>query len=756
VDEDFDLRRLFGVVRRHKYMIVGLAVVATVLAALYSAQLTPRYRAQAQVVLEQQRTNVVPMEELVRGTQMDWQSGQTEAALIQSRELAKRAVDKLNLKDSPLFNPALRPGSAREPGLMERAKGLAADAKAAIKGWLIDLGALEAAQPETPSDYVRAQADDQAGRRWSLPAEAEDSETSYYVSAYLSGLSVSAGDYSRIINITYSSTDPRFAAAAANTTAQIYIDSQREQKGEMANEAAQWLDGRVEAAKQELIEAERELERFREQAGITTLSGGQSLEGEQLAKLNAQLSDARARLAEARARYQQVQSLLETEGQIESAAAVLDSNLIGRLRLQEVELQRRIAELSSQYRDNHPKMVHAKAELEDLRERIRNEVAKIATNLRNEVEVAQTRVNNLEQELGQQRQRVNEMGDAQARLRALQSEVEANRQLYETLLDRFKEVQVQDERAQEADARLINRARTPGQPYYPKTNLIVASAFTLATMVALGLAFLLEYLDNGYRRLRDLEAHTGLPALGLVPRVRLKRGQMPHAALAKRRGSHFAEAIRMLRTGLAAHARRVDGARVVLITSSVPGEGKTTAALSLAAQDAYAGRDAVVLDCDLRVANLGNYLGHPDRLGLSDYLRGRAELSDILGRDPESGVTFIAAGSMDDHPDEILGSDRLRQLIETLSKEYSRVILDAPPVLAVADTTVLAPSSDVILYCVRWGETKRELVDDGLMRLVTHGAGAIYTALTLVDVRKQAQYGGSEGYYGYGAYYGAQ
>lgn len=757
IGNEIDFRQLLGVIRRHKLLIIGLTVFVTVCAALYTSQLTPLYRAQAQLVIERQRSNVLPMEELVRSAPMDWQTAQTETAVISSRELARRAVDRLELKDSPMFNPRLR-SEARKPSPLDLVKDTIDDAKDAAKHWLRDLGVLDRPVPagERPEEAQRVRERPERPS-WEVPKIGEDPETSYYVSAYLSGLSVRSAEMSRVISVAYVSTDPEFAAAAANTSARLYIEAQREEKGQVADEAAQWLDQRVAEAKEDLIQAERELEQYRDTAGITDVGRGQSLETEQLARLNAQLSEARARLAEARARFQQVQNLLDSDGNIDSAAAVLDSNLIETLRLEEVELQRRIAELSSQYREDHPKMIYAKAELEDLRSRIRDEVNKIAANLRNEVDVARARVSNIEQEVSQQRQRVNALGDAQAQLRALQSEVEANRQLYETLLDRFKEISVQDERAQEADARLINLATRPGGPFYPNTEMIIIGALMLSAAAGIGLAFAIELLDNGYRALQQLEDRTGVPAIAAVPKVRVKRNQLPHNTFALARGSHFAEAIRMLRTGVAAHTRRNGGGKVLLVTSSVPGEGKTTTALSIAAQDADSKRHAVVVDCDLRVSNLGKYLEQqPDRLGLTDYLRGRASLRDIITRDSQTGLHFITAGSSEAHPDDALGSEKMQQLLEALSQEYARVVLDAPPVLAVADTAVLVPEADAIIYAVRWGSTRRDVVEAGLKRLDEAGAGHVLAALTFVDLKRQAQYGYAEAYYGYGAYYAAQ
>jgi capsular exopolysaccharide synthesis family protein len=506
-----------------------------------------------------------------------------------------------------------------------------------------------------------------------------------------------------------------------------------------------------------LLESRNRLQEFRRSSGLSG-TPGPSLPAQQLAQLNTQLVDARARMAEARARFEQVQQLLENPGRIETAAAVLDSDLIEQLRVQEIRLNRKVAELETQYRDSHPKMANARAELRDLQDRIQAEVSKIAENLRNEYDVAQVRVRNLEAEVAELQAEIEDLNDAEVKLQALQSEVDANKELYQTLLQRLKETDVQEDSVQEPDARIINMAQPPGGPFYPNKKIFVAMAFIVSAGLAVSLAFLVEYLDAGYRSLSQMETQTGFPTFGMIPAVKLRRHQRPHGTLALRQGSVFAESIRTLRTGLALTPGG-NPPRLIMMTSSVPEEGKTSTTLSLAAQTVQTGRRCLVIDCDLRAANLATYLGYPDRLGLSDFLAGNARLEEILETDPESGVHFIAAGSRVAHPDELLGSSRMENLIQALVREYEMVILDTPPVLAVSDALLLARRAEATIYLVRWGKTRRELVQRGLKQLVGAGAPMIGLALTYVDLRKQAayEYADSAPYYGkaYRKYYGA-
>ncbi|RDD63176.1 GumC family protein [Ferruginivarius sediminum] len=754
-----DLRFLFGVLRRHKVLIIGLVSLITVCAALYVSQLTPLYRADAQIVLDPDRRNIVPVQKVVGDLSVDWQTAETEAAVIASHELAREAVLRLQLADSELFNPEPKAGEAESRGMVALFKDLLRQGTANLRVWLQDVGVLAAPPPpRRAGDGTAAQTVREPWEQVPATESNTDPLIERLTSQYLAGLSVFASERSRVITVRYISTDPRFAAVAANTTAALYIESQAETKTEVTNKAGDWLRGRVEEVQARLLESRSRLHEFRQQSGLGNGSGP-SLPAQQLAQLNSQLVNARGNMAEVRARYEQVQQLLKNPGEIETAAAVLDSDLIEQLRVQEIRLNRRVAELETQFRDSHPKMINARAELANLQDRIENEVGKIASNLGNEYQVAQVRVRNLETEIARLQSRIDELNDAEVKLQTLQSEVDANEELYRTLLQRLKETSVQEDTIQQPDARIINQAQPPGGPFYPNKKIFVAMAFIVSAGLAVCLAFLLEYLDAGFRSLTQMENQTGHPSLGLVPAVKLRRNQQPHSTLALRQGSIFAESIRTLRTSLmlAPGGKRPS---VVMVTSSVPHEGKTSTTLSLAAQMVQTGQRCIVVDCDLRVANLGGYLGFADRLGLSDFLAGNARLDEVIEVDPASGVHFITAGSEVYHPDELLGSDVMVNLVRALAQEYETVILDTPPVLAVSDALLLAGKADAVVYLVHWGKTKRELVQRGLQHLAAVGAPYIGLVLSHVDLRKHAQYDYTDSgqYYGdaYRKYYGAR
>ena len=573
-------------------------------------------------------------------------------------------------------------------------------------------------------------------------------------SAYRAGLSVVPKDRARVIYVSYTSTDPEMAALGANTSAEVYILDQLETKGEASSRAGKWLSDRVNEMRRRVIESERRLEEFRRDVGIIEI-GGATLYQQQLASLSEEMVLTRTQRAESEARYEQVQEILAEGGDIDSVAAVLDSRLIQNLREQEATLGAKIAELSTQFRPNHPKMKLAQTEIVGLEEKIQIEVDKIATNLGNELKISRVREANLQREVNRLEELLDEQKEAEVTLRALESEVRANKQIYETLLSRFKETNVQrDDVLQQADARIISRANVPGSPFYPKRSVMILAAFVVSLVIGIAISLIAEFLDSGFRSPNQIEHLTGLPTIGLIPTVEklAQRGKRPHEIALEKPNSTYGEAIRTLRTALL--LSQVDHPpRSIVVTSSVPGEGKTATALSLAATAARSAQKAIVIDCDLRHPSLHNYLDHPNHVGVGDYLASLATLEVVIEIDPRSGVHFITGGNRAPNPTDLLGSAEMHQLLDQLTRIYDLVVIDTPPLLAVSDALVMVRHVDKTVFLVRWEKTRRESAMVGLKTVMEAGADLAGVLLTQVDVRKHAQYDYADsGYYYYGNY----
>ncbi len=732
-EESIDLRGLLMTLWRRKMVIMGTALIVTGFAVLMVIQIVPLYVAEASLVVEPPRTNVIDIESVAPGLSTDWFTQETQAAIIGSRVLAEKVIDRLDLVNHPAFNPSLRPP---EKSALERLN-------------------LERFLPEswlTALRDFRQTAEEDAAAVPGLELSAAEQERllrEQMIDTYLGQLDIVPSDTSRVIFVRVTSPDPELAAKLANTAAQVYIDDQVAAKSEQTELANVWLQDRAIELKRRVEASARAMEEHRHKAGLVDV-GGSSLLAQQLAELNSRLIVVRAERAESEARYDQVQKLIVSEGGVESAAAVLESPLIQRLREQETEVVRKIAELKTQLRESHPTMILARTELEDLVSKIESEVRKIVINQGSELEIARVRERNLAREVAALQAKLDSQTDAEIKLSALETELEANGKLYDTILARLKETGVQDASLVQADARIISYATVPGGPSFPRKRLIVGSAFVASTVLGVLLVLLLEQLDSGFRGREQIEAATGVTVLGMVPR--LLSGWFsavePHDDILDRPHTVLSEAFRTLRTALL--LSNVDRPpRTVLITSSVPGEGKSTTALALVRTAAKHGQKCLIIDGDMRHPSLHQAFGVDNDIGLIDCLSRDMPLEEIVQIDFKSGAHYILAGQSIPHSTDLLGSEKMRGLLAALSDVYDLVVIDTPPVLVLSDTLVLLRSVDKTIFLVQWEKTRREIAIAGLRQVMDAGADLAGIVLTQVDLERQAQYHYGATYYTY-------
>jgi polysaccharide biosynthesis transport protein len=711
------LRKLW----RHKGMIVGVTAALTVVAVLVILQITNLYTAESMVMINARETQVVDVEAVVSGLTGDAETIESEIQVIRSRGIAERTVDKLRLQYDLEFNAALRPRSAVKTLL---------DPRSWIPGdWLGTFGA------EGPGDDLS-------------PQEKVEWQRARIVDTFLSKLEVSPAGNSRVIRIAFTSRNPRIAARIVNLLADFYIVSQLEAKFDATQRAHEWLSGRVTELREAVNQAERAVEDFRQQSGLIQGEDA-TLKTQEISELNAQIVVERTRRAEAEARLRQVERLLNSPDGAQVVSKVVQSPLIQSLRTQQAQVEGQTAELAHEYGAMHPQIVNIRAEAEDLRQKIADEIDRVVQSLRNDVSVARAREDTLAAALDALRKEVGQANTDEVTLRALQREAEASRTLLETFLARSKETGSQED-FQQADATVISRATVPESPSYPRRMLLLIAAAGGAGFLSLMLALGVGMLDHGFRSMEQIERHLMVQPLGLVPAIEgfAKLRRSPDTHILERPGSAYAEAIRSLYTSLLLSGGD-QPRKTILVTSALPKEGKTSIALSLAHMLASTGHSVVLVDCDLRRPTAHMTFGVQSEPGLAEVLLGNTTLDTVLATDPRSGARLVPAGEPVLNPAELLGSPGMKRSLAWLAERHDLVILDSPPVLAVSDARVLARMVDTTLFVVRWVETRRERVIAGWRQLVDVG-GTVGVALNLVDVRRHAQYSYSDS----GAFYG--
>lgn len=715
-DDLIDLRQLITVFRRRFWSFVAVGVLTFVAVVVFTLQATPMYTSTANVVLNLREQRVVDIESVLSGMPPDSATIDTEVEILRSRALAEEVVAALSLTDVPEFNSALR-----DPSF---------------------LGAV--------SEFLSGLLPAQGAATTQIDEEARTVDR--VVNALMDARSVRRAGLTYVIEISATSQTPRLARDIANAYADEYLVSQLEAKFQATERANVWLEDRVHVLREEVRVREQAVADYRDQQGLIDAQGATVAE-QQVADLNSQLAIQRAELSESRARLDAVQSQLERGVAADTIAEVLRSDVIRELRRQQAEIARSQAELSGRYGPRHPEILTVQRELADVETQIDAEISRIVASLENEVNVSSQRVRSLAQSLQEARGELATNNSAIVRLRELEREAEASRALFESFLNRFRQTNEAAGLA-ESDARIIANASVPQSPSSPNVLLNMALGLVFAGVAGVGVVFALETLDNGLHTDTDIERNFGLPHIASVPRLkpglleRFSGGTIdPGEYVVKKPLSSFAESFRTIRSAI--RVSSIDGTtKVVAITSALPGDGKTTTAVSLGRISAMSGTKTLVIDCDIRRRLLTKALHDETEAGLLEVLNGEVSAEQVIVKDLETDLMILPVRETTFTPRDMFGSKAFADLLESLRGSYDQIILDTAPVLAVADTREIAGQADAVIVAARWKKSSVGVVRKALFELRASKANIIGVVLNSVDMEAQARYGyDTQGYY---------
>ena len=569
-------------------------------------------------------------------------------------------------------------------------------------------------------------------------------------------LSASQSGRSYMIAVRYTSGSPSEAARVANAVADRYLEEQLDRKLAGTRKATDWLETRLSELEGELRHAEQAVERYRADHKLLD-SKGVDVSSSQMINLTNMLVQARAERSEKEARLRYVRSLQGKGQSLRTLSEVLESPLILTLMNQDADMQRREAELRTDYGDKHPIIQNIRADRAELKQRIDSEIRNIVNNTENEIEVLRQREASFDAEMSKLVGRSDEDSRAEIELRRLEREAQASRQIYESFLSRYKETREQ-QGIIEADARVVQQADVPDRPSNPSPVLFLAAGFVGSSMLGLLLAFLRERLDDAVRSGKEVERELGVPCVGLVPYLKkrqLRGHKHLHDYLFQMPLSTYAETVRSVFTSL--RLANVDNPpQVIQITSSVPGEGKTTFAVSLATSLVQQGHKTVLIDLDMRHPSVKRELDIAKAGKLIPYMMGEVDIEGAIQHDPGLGLDVIGVDATPPNPPRLLGSQRMRDLMTELRARYDYVVIDSTPVLGVSDSKAAMELADTVLFVVRWEHTTLDTAADAVKELRAVGADVSGVVITQVDVDQHARYGygGIDGYYSkYKKYY---
>jgi polysaccharide biosynthesis transport protein len=722
-----DLRALLeGVLLRWK-LILAVPIVLLVLTGAVLRVVPPRFESSVQLLMfDPQQAGVNPLgQQPATGRDFDTQAMTTEMTVIKSSSVALRVAKDLDLANDPEFQ---RRGPLASLGISEN-------------GWLAThlrqlLVALGLGGTNGQSSVALG------------PGETDAAKVATAARALLDHIRVVQVPFSYVLGVSATSRSPQMAQRIAATVIDDYLAGLREGRQRALQQIAVWLQAKLAELKGRVVETETAIEKLKAASGLSDTGKGNIIE-QQIADLNAQLMVARADVGEKRARLEQARQLSTTSGSLQDMPeGAVSSSMIGPLRQEQLHLSQQEVQLRSELGDHNRWVLAIAAQLAAVNAAINRESAHILANLHDSYDIARRREQALEADLERLTAAQNGSGDY-VKLQQLQRIADADAKLYGTYLTQYNEIDTQKS-LQEFGPRIISPAAVPTAPSFPPTKLLYVAAGVMGLGIGVVLAFLLDYFAGGVRTSAQAQNTFGHPVVGALPMVREGRSRGADKTRDLVRGivnapmSPLSEAVRAVRIAL--HLSNPNRApMVVLVTSSLPEEGKSSIALFLGASSAGAGESTVVVDCDLRSRTISRDFDE-QQLGLTDVLTGIADIATVVVRHPIAGCDIVTAGSYSRAPADLLTSRRFADVTARLRERYAYIILDTPPLLSAVDALTVATYADKILMTIDNGSTRLDSILESFRRLRPEEhrvAGMVFNKVTPDQLRR----------YGIGAYY---
>ena len=677
---------------------LGLFVFGTVVssAVIYMYTVTPKYLATTTITIDGTKPNIMNFQEFIN-SDINMESFQTQLKIISSRSVAKRVIESLGLQNNEELQPRV----------------------SFLK---------KITQTVLPDFFVN--------KKDSIDIFKEHVGINHTRNSYL-------------VNVSYTSNNPEMAASVANAIAQNYIDFSLEKKFDTIKDAMSWLDQRTQQERQALENSEKNLQQYKESVGLLTNFAGDTEEiiGERLKEFNKEAVVAESKRVDAEKRFM----LARRNGeQLETIPEIMNNDVIRIIKQSEVTVSQKLADLSKTYGPNYPQVQAAKAELTALQHKRSQEISHIINTLKNEYEVALEREKSIKASLERQKNEAMNLSRKASKFTVLSRDVDSSRGLYDSLMKRLKEASL-DQDLRSDNIQIIDRAEIPLYPIVPNKPLILSVAIILGLFLSGSAIVAIEYMDNTVKTPEDLQHLVQARFLGPVPYYKFNRvnGVKTFSLIAFTQPmSHIGEAYRGLRTNIL-FSTPDNPSRCIGITSSLPGEGKSTTCANLAVTIALHGLKTVVLDCDLRKPILHKYFNTTREKGLTNILvEDPQDYKNYIHKTEVPNLFFIPSGPTPPNPSEMLGSNKMNTLIDLLKQDFDQVVIDSPPVISVTDPLVLAKLVDGLVLVISVGSTPMTTITQAVDSLNSVNAPLLGTMMNGVS-------SGSQRYYNsyYGNYY---
>ena len=706
--EESWIRSRSRILYRHRWPALVVLAVTVLGGVAYAFTATPIFEARAQLLIEVQTPEAIQFRDALEQEQLTTDDYQTQYGILRSRMLARRTLDRLQLWEHPEF----RGGATR------------------LSRWF---GGRET-QPDGE------------------PGGEETVQQTLTINRFLKQLSVEPVTSSRLVDVRFRSAEPKLAAQIANTLAQNYIDQNVESRFQTAKSAAEWLEQQLGQQRDRLEKGQQDLQRYREGNPGAGADNGTNIVAQKLADLNAAVTRAETQRIEKQTAYDRLKSIENDQAALDTFPAVLGNPFIQALKTELAGLQRQRQELSQRLGDRHPDMLKLNPVVENAEARLKSEIGKVVQSVENDFLAAQANEQRLLTELAAQQRAATAQDRRSLALGVIEREVTTNQQLFDSLMQRAKELGIAGE-FRSTNVRFIDQAEVPSTAVWPAKAQTLLLALLLGTALAFGTAIAAERLDSRIKSPAEIPALLGMPYLGLVPDIAkdvlaqgppLVTGEAPPALVS---------AFEDLSTAILVKAGSEKPA-AILVCSSGPGEGKTLVASNLAVTLAARGQRVVLIDTDMHRPRVHEVFALEQAPGLTDVLAGRATPSAATRESKVSNLWVLAAGQRPEKASAFLGAgSRFGELLDSLGSQFDWVIIDSPPVLAVGDSTLIVEDVTGIVFVVNAQTTSRDAARVAIDRLDAAGGGFFGAVLNRADIRRHEYY--YDPYYRreYGAYY---
>jgi capsular exopolysaccharide synthesis family protein len=666
------IRDYWRIVRKHQWLILTFLLTVVTVVTIATFKMKPVYEASARIEVDQETSNILPFQNTdPYGAYEDLDTYiETQAKVLLSETLALETIKSLGLASNPEFGG-------------------------------------------TPGGSVSVPSIDSSQAPISRPA---------ILGNFIGSLSVKRVPNSRLLEITFSSTDPNLAARVLNAHLQTFIDYNFRSRYEATTQASKWLEQQLDDYRIRVEKSEDARLAYERANHIWEIDEKQDITSQKLGDLNKELTDAQADRMRKEADYR-----LASAGDIDSVPAVRDNQLVQDLVRKQTDLHQQLNDALSQYGPNFPKVQRLQEQVKSMDQFVASQKQDVVKRLEQDYRTAVRREEMITASLDLQKNATNQMGEKMVQYNILKRDADANKQLYDGLLEKLKEASI-SAGLHSSNIRVVDAAMQPSSPARPIPSRNILLAIVVGLVGGIGLAFVREYMDNTVKTPDDVEMLSHLPSLAVVPAFTAlegKRGRLSRLLKSSSNGhedlrvelasfsmpqSQMSEAFRSLRTSLLL-SQAGHPPQVILVTSALPREGKTTAAVNLAVTLAQLGDNTLLVDADLRKPGVSRTMGMSDNkyAGLSSHLAGVSALDSVIVPHPViENLSILPTGPVPPNPADLLSSERLRQAIVELRRFYKFIVIDSPPIMAATDAVILSVLADGVLIVVRSGETPKD------------------------------------------------